>query len=217
LSVDGQEGLPGIEGGLSDEIIGLRAFARLVGVELGSIQDAIDAGRISAAAVVKTSKGRKLKLAAALADWQAVHQPRSGDLDAELLLADDTDAQFGDMSGDSVQWGRVKTREEAKLAAERRRLLRLEREELEGKLHRAEDVEAVWTDTLSSLRTRLLAIPANAAPVIRALVKPSIADVQAVVESAVRDALTELSGYDESRIRAQRARRTGKAEFGSSA
>ena len=190
------------------EIIGLRAFARLVGVELASIQDAIDAGRISAEAVVRTTQGRKLLKMLALADWEKVHAPvGSGDpVESSGLSAEELEAaKQADAGG--VKWGVFKTQQEALLAAERRKSIKLERLELEGKLHRDEDVAAVWSDIMVRFRTGLLSIPAKVAPIIVSMPKQTPAQIQAVLEAHLREALTELSRYDQAKIRAERKKR----------
>jgi len=179
------------------EIIGLRAFAKLTGVKLGSIQDAIDAGRLTA--VVTTPGGRKLRHKEALAEWKQCHpteENKNASLNENLRPAN---------------WGVYKTQQEALLARERRLTLSLEREELEGKLHRDEDVEAVWADILIKFRARILGIPTKAAPIIAAIPKPNAAKIQAVIEAQMREALTELAQYDKGKVKAARAARTKRS------
>lgn len=206
--------LPGVD---SEEIIGLRAFARLCGVSLPSIQEAIDSGRIPPEAVVQTRAGRKLRREAAQAAWEQVHSPRSLDADAEAeLLHEDEDADAGGGTTgepDKRHWGVIKTKQEALLAAERRRLLRLERQEVEGKLHRDEDVEAVWSDILTRFRSRILALPSKAAPIICATRKRDPAQIQALLDGLVREALAELAAYDQTkeRIKGRRKQRVKRS------
>ena len=171
------------------EIIGLRAFARLpeVNVSVSAIQRAIVAGRITA--VIQTPRGRKLLKAQALNQWHATRIPQNNNRWGEL---------DGDESGNPDEpnnWAECYTKERTLLAREQRKKVCLEREELEGKLHRDEDVEAVWVDMLVRFRTRILAIPAKAAPTICAIQKIQPAKVQSAVEALVREALTELADY----------------------
>lgn len=56
-----------------EELIGVRDFAKLVGVAHPSIVEAIDIGRISSAAVIKTRRGRKLRKELALQEWRQLH------------------------------------------------------------------------------------------------------------------------------------------------
>lgn len=193
------------------ELIGLRKFAELVGVKLASIQDAIDAGRITA--VVQTAQGRKLRKDEALAEWQACHAEAPGAPVDFLEVAMDPEEDPDDIEDvGRVKWGVYKTKQDALLARERRLLIARERQELEGKLHHSDDVAAVWTEILSNVRTRLLAIPSKAAPVVVAKIgkgKPAV--VQDLLDLFVREALTELSEYDSETIAARRRLRTGKS------
>ena len=169
------------------DLIGLREFARVSGVSLTAIQHAIDDGRLTA--VVRTPAGRKLKRTESLEQW-------------EQLRSDPESTPF--------PWGLEKTKQEALLAEERRRKLQLEREELEGVLHRAEDVESVWAEILMRFRSRVLGIPSVAAPIIAAIPERSPAAIQAELELLVHQALAELSEYDKEPIRAARRRREAR-------
>lgn len=195
------------------EIIGLREFARLVGVKLASIQDAIEAGRITA--VVQTRNGRKLQRADALVQWKASRSAhnsnRFGELEGDLdgLEVGEGDAS-GLMSPDGLPWGARKTKEEALLAEQRRLKIELERMELEGMLHRAEDVEAVLADVMVRFRTKCLSLPAKLAPIIAAMGKPDAMKVQAEIERGIREVLTELSQYDPQLVKAHAKKRQSR-------
>lgn len=71
---------------------------------------------------------------------------------------------------------------ELKLAKEKRQL------------HSSADVEFVMTDMLVTFRNRILSIPQKVAPAVLGLT--SLAEITNVVDSELREALTELSGYD---------------------
>lgn len=200
-----------------EETVGLRAFAREVGVSHSAIQRAIAAGRLTA---VETPAGRKLPKAQALAEWNASRVPgknnRFGELPADGLDHDPDDcdqeaAASGPADLDLLPWTIRKVAEDALLAAERRRKIVLEREELEGRLHRDEDVEAVWADILVRFRARILSIPAKAAPIIATMAKPEPAKVQAALEAQIREALSELAAYDQAKVKAARRRRSAKS------
>lgn len=190
-------------------VIGLREFARLVGVKLGSIQDAIDAGRITA--VIKTRNGRKLIKDEALAQWDAVHC--SGDAES---FEEDTETNEhptgmpGLFSPDGLPWGAQKTKEEAQLAAIRRELLQLDKAERDGQLHDAQDVDRVWDSIVSTFKARMLALPGKAAPLIKALGKPEVVPIQQLLESMVNEALAEVAQYDAGKIAIERQTRTAK-------
>ena len=214
----GQVGLVGMEA--AEEIIGLREFARSQGVELGSIQDAIDAGRISAESVCWVKQGsrqvRKLYKARALADWSRVHAAPTLELTDEELAASGLspeeieEAKSADTSG--VKWGVYKTREEALLAKARRKAIEKQNLENDGELHRACDVMIIVGEIESALRTRLLGVPAAIAPIIAALPDRQTAQIQGIIDQAVREALGQSAFYDKDKIVAEARRRMGKAD-----
>lgn len=188
------------------EIVGLREFAEIVGVSLAAIQKAISSGRITA--VINTRKGRKLVKDDALVQWEAARSSRAPavnpvgpspdgvKLDPEALVSDE-----------GLPWGAQKTKEEALLAARRRTRIELEIAELEGELHRADDVAAVWADLLVRFRAKCLGLPSTVAPIIAAIPNPDAARIQAELEIYMREALSELANYDPRQIQAAAKKR----------
>lgn len=69
----------------------------------------------------------------------------------------------------------------------------LELLQAKGKLVPAEDVAGAWTDVLSAMKARLLALPSVCAPVCAT--ETELATVQSILENQVREALDELSSY----------------------
>ena len=65
---------------------------------------------------------------------------------------------------------------------------------LEGKLHQAEDVERVWTQSAAAVRSRLLGIPVKAAPQVAGM--EDTGEIQQVLQREVAEALNEIAGYD---------------------
>ena len=65
---------------------------------------------------------------------------------------------------------------------------------LEGKLHRAEDVERVWSQSAAAVRSRLLGIPVKAAPQVAGM--EDTGEIQQVLQREVSEALNEIAGYD---------------------
>lgn len=65
---------------------------------------------------------------------------------------------------------------------------------LEGKLHRAEDVKRVWTQSAAAVRSRLLGIPVKAAPQVAGM--EDAGEIQQVLQREVAEALNEIAGYD---------------------
>jgi len=96
----------------------------------------------------------------------------------------------------------------AKLTEEQFRLAQLQRLELEGKLHRAEDVEAVIGGVIYAFRSRALGLPSKVAPVIAGLSEP--AAVEGVLSQEIEEMLSELARYDAGAIEAERVRRMQK-------
>lgn len=89
--------------------------------------------------------------------------------------------------------------EESKLAAEvefkktRAATAKLELEELQGKLHRAEDVEAITTDHVLYMRSMLMAIPGRLAVDCAKCSKP--AEVSEILQKEVYYILSNLADY----------------------
>lgn len=69
---------------------------------------------------------------------------------------------------------------------------------MNGKMHEAEKVAAVWTEMISAARSKLLALPTRAAGKVMGL--SEIAQVKAVLEENVNEALNELSDYEPGRV-----------------
>ena len=65
---------------------------------------------------------------------------------------------------------------------------------MEGKLHRAEDVERVWTQSAAAVRSRLLGIPVKAAPQVVGM--EDAGEVQKILQREVAEALNEIAAYD---------------------
>jgi phage terminase Nu1 subunit (DNA packaging protein) len=80
-----------------------------------------------------------------------------------------------------------------KIAAEAR-LAELELAERAAELLRAEDVAAAWVATAAAVRTRILAVPSATAQELAASGDP--AECHDILESALRDALSELAAAE---------------------
>jgi len=184
--------------------LSLRDFAKLVGVSHTAIAKAVDQGRLNTHPVPHRRYEMLLE-EEALRDWEATrtagHNNRFGELEGDsppmgLGLFDGPagDPQDTDL-GSPESWAQEKVKQEALLAREKRLRAELERQELEGKLHLAEDVEAVWSDILVRCRQRLLGIPAKAATVLARLTEPG--EIQRELQSHLNEALSELSEYSE--------------------
>lgn len=65
---------------------------------------------------------------------------------------------------------------------------------LEGKLHRAEDVERVMTQCAAAVKSRMLGIPVKTAPEIAGI--EDIGQIQKILHREIADALNEVADYD---------------------
>ena len=87
------------------------------------------------------------------------------------------------------------------LTAERTRKLAAEAQLAEMELAKARheyvavaDVASAWGEVLSAVRSRLLSMPTTLATIVAN--ENEVARCQAIIETHVHEALTELSGYD---------------------
>jgi len=209
-----QDGLPGV-GDPQQCIVSQRDFAKLVGVSSPAITKAISSGRLSAECVAHTKAGKQLYLGAALAEWREAHPDTVVDqyFVAEGIagtLSIEGVADSKDL--DKIAWAKLKTKREAFVAGERANLLHLERCELEGKLHRAEDVEAIWAEAVLNCRAKLLALPVELAGKISVGVKKDRIAVQTIIEEEIEQALLELSGNVAERVTEQRKKRVARGK-----
>lgn len=86
----------------------------------------------------------------------------------------------------------------ARLTGAKADIAQIEAEAMKGNFHEAGSVEAVWTDMLMNCRSKLLAIPSKLAPKLRK--ESGTVKIKSILETAVSDALAELSEYDPDRI-----------------
>jgi len=98
-----------------------------------------------------------------------------------------------------------------KVAAEAE-ITELELAKVRGELVVAEDVVSAWSDTLSSLKAKMVSIPSKAAPIVAA--EDSAGGCQQVLEDLIREALEELSNYDPKIDAANTQRTTATPEEG---
>lgn len=82
---------------------------------------------------------------------------------------------------------------EIDLKRSKARMAELELKELEGKMHRSEDVEAMTTDLILNIRSMLLALPGLLAVDLAEIT--TAAEISEKIKEAVSDILEELSNY----------------------
>lgn len=73
-------------------------------------------------------------------------------------------------------------------------LAELELKKVHGELVVAEDVVSAWNDVLAALKSKLMAIPSKAAPVVA--VESTSGACKGILEDLISEALEELSNYD---------------------
>ncbi len=195
------------------EVIGLREFARWKGVNLKAIQKAIADGRL-ADAVIPSSQGDKLDKKWASQLWDDSRVPgnnnRFGELDCDRQKGDQGTLGLGDLESLVGEFKEDLTDARARLTSAQADKAELELQELQGKMHRAEDVEKVWAELLTAFRSAGLAMPNILAPEIAALTGYEDAGgIQKLLRGYMEEMLTELS-----RFRVDMVSRAAKARIG---
>lgn len=94
---------------------------------------------------------------------------------------------------DEVKLDKVKRTAEAQLKASKAKIASLEAQELEGKMHRSEDVAAMTEDLIYEIRGALIALPGRLAVDVAACT--SAAEAAEIVRREVYQVMSELAGY----------------------
>lgn len=94
---------------------------------------------------------------------------------------------------DTVKAEADKLRAEADLKQSKAKIADLQLQELEGQMHRSEDVEAVTTDLVFTIRGMMLALPGRLAIDLATIDKP--AEISERIKQEVHAILLELSNY----------------------
>lgn len=96
-------------------------------------------------------------------------------------------------SADTVQAEADKLRAEADLKQSKAKIADMQLKELEGKMHRSEDVEAVTNDLVYTVRSMIMALPGRLAmDVVQAT---NANEASALIRSECYKILNELAGY----------------------
>lgn len=112
------------------------------------------------------------------------------------------------MSEDEQKIERSRKMAEAHIKAAKATVAKLEASELQGKMHRSEDVQAVTEDMANELRGLLLALPGRLA--VDVSNARSAAEASAIIRTAVYEVMDEMSKYKydpaayEARVRERR-------------
>lgn len=95
---------------------------------------------------------------------------------------------------DEVKYEKAKRAAELQFRAGRAKKMKLEVQELEGKMHRSEDVKAMTDDLIYAVRSALNAMPGRLAVDVAALSTP--AEVSDRIRREVHLVMQELAGYE---------------------
>lgn len=97
------------------------------------------------------------------------------------------------VSEEEAKIERTRKMAEAQIKAAKATVAKLEASELQGRMHRAEDVEAITGDMANTLRSLLLALPGRLAVDTNNAKTPAEASV--VIRNAVYEVMEEMSRY----------------------
>lgn len=115
-----------------------------------------------------------------------------------LLLADSLQRYIATInkepvSDEDMKLEKVKQTAEATLKHSKAKIAKLEAEELEGKMHRSEDVEAMTADLLYAVRGALIALPGRLA--VDVAQAQTAAEASEVIRQEVNKVLKEIFQY----------------------
>ena len=96
-------------------------------------------------------------------------------------------------STDTVQAEADKLRAEADLKQSKAKIAEMQLNELEGKMHRSEDVEAMTNDLVYTIRSMIMALPGRLAMDVMQVASAS--EASALIRTECNKVLNELSGY----------------------
>lgn len=97
------------------------------------------------------------------------------------------------MSEDEQKVEKTRRMAEAQIKAAKATVAKLEAKELQGKMHRSEDVQAITEDMANTLRSLLLALPGRLAVDVHHA--DSAAEASVIIRKAVHEVMDELSRY----------------------
>lgn len=97
------------------------------------------------------------------------------------------------MSEEEKKVEKTRKMAEAQIKAAKATVAKLEASELQGKMHRSEDVEAITEDMANTLRSLLLALPGRLAVDVHQA--DSAAEASVIIRKAVHEVMEEMSRY----------------------
>lgn len=116
----------------------------------------------------------------------------------KYLLADSVQRYIAHLKRDVVtedeaKLDKVRRTAEAQLKASKAKIAKMEAQELEGKMHRSEDVAAMTEDLIYEMRGALIALPGRLAVDVAAC--GSAAEAAEIIRREVYQVMEELAGY----------------------
>lgn len=96
-------------------------------------------------------------------------------------------------SAEEARFEKAKQQSEVTLKASKAEIARLEMKELQGKMHRSEDVAAMTEDLIYTIRSALMALPGRLA--VDACSAQSPAEAAEIIRKEVSAVMKELSSY----------------------
>lgn len=116
-----------------------------------------------------------------------------------LLLADNVQRYISfitsnQMTEEERKVERARKAAEVKLKVAKADIAHLEAEELKGRMHRSEDVEALTQDMCDTIRSVLLGLPGQVA--VEVAMCDTAEECAVLIRDAVNSVLTELSNYE---------------------
>lgn len=190
-------------------LVSRRELAKALGVSDTAIRNAIKEGRITAIDPASNKLDKEL----AIKQFESTRIPMNNNrwFDRENHVPDGDDPETAGDNQGSVDWNEQYTIERALLTEEQKKLAHIARVELEAKLHKDEDLQAVWENLRSYITSRVMELPPKLADEISKVTKfKDKRRIEALLEESYREALAELARYDPKQINQARRRRTGK-------
>jgi phage terminase Nu1 subunit (DNA packaging protein) len=143
-----------------------------------------------------------------LARFLMLTDRRIQQLNREEIIPKNSDGQYEwpEAAQAYIKYTQQKTRGRPSVAGdyntEKARLVKLQADKAELELEvmnnnlvQVDDVSSAWVSMLTDVKTKLLTIPAMISPVVAVEDNPGV--VQDIIDQSLRDALRDLSNYDE--------------------
>ena len=118
---------------------------------------------------------------------------------------------------EDVKFEKLKRSSEVTLKASKAKIAKLEAEELQGKMHRSEDVAAMTEDLIYTIRAALVALPGRLAVDVASADTP--AEVSEIIRKEIYKVMQELSEYRydpkkyEDKVRERRDWESSESDF----